>query len=278
MTSDLILIVPDIHATLAAFEDVLREHGLLPGSEPLRSDAIVIQLGDLVGKGSERDSCLDLVEELRGELGDRYIQLLGNHEWLENENGTPDSIWKQETDLQEKPVRCAGGPIAVAVEDQALGPVLITHAGLTAENWKVLGEPSVQEAASILNELVREPSGMVFTAGLIPDRESPNAAAGPLWADSAAELLPSWLEFCDSGRQMPFSQVHGHTAPWNWKLDRWEIGLPRTIIDRTEVNPGTRCCCCHLGNKQIMSIDWGYGDVVTRKRGTGTALSGTIVS
>ena len=135
MTSDLILIVPDIHATLAAFEDVLREHGLLPGSEPLRSDAIVIQLGDLVGKGSERDSCLDLVEELRGELGDRYIQLLGNHEWLENENGTPDSIWKQETDLQEKPVRCAGGPIAVAVEDQALGPVLITHAGLTAENW-----------------------------------------------------------------------------------------------------------------------------------------------
>ena len=84
--------------------------------------------------------------------------------------------------------------------------MLLTHAGLTAGAWKLLGRPSTTgEMAALLNAAEHP---VVWREG---ERITgvPDLAAGPLWA-SAAELYESWVEPLADAPQ--FLQVHGHTC------------------------------------------------------------------
>jgi hypothetical protein len=100
--------------------------------------------------------------------------------------------------------------VAIRAADESF---LVTQAGMTAAFWSDLLDAPVtaEEAADRINKLAAANDAAVFRPGcVLTGRVNPHA--GPLWADSARELVPGWLD-----RQMPFSQIHGHTTMTNWR-------------------------------------------------------------
>jgi hypothetical protein len=55
---------------------------------------------------------------------------------------------------------------------------------------------------------------------------------GVVWPEAGGELLKGWAGM----RQMPFSQVHGHTSPYHWSSDRWRHNVPYELLKRAVVN------------------------------------------
>ena len=66
-------------------------------------------------------------------------------------------------------------------------------------------EPAPQAAAAGLDTLARQDADELFRPGALLTG-SVNHRAGPLWAESARELVASW-----EGHEMPFDQIHGHS-------------------------------------------------------------------
>lgn len=80
---------------------------------------------------------------------------------------------------------------------------LVTASGLTHGEWVSIGKPkTAKEAAHLLNLKYKSTlyQGPSATLG-----SSPNYSASPLWADSALELLPSWVV---ANEACPFKQIY----------------------------------------------------------------------
>jgi hypothetical protein len=186
----------------------------------LPKDLVVIQVGDLVHRGPASDEVISLVDQLMLANPGRWIQLVGNHESVYL--GHPAFIWPDR--LRARSVRTLrrwwkeGRAVAAAAVETADDSYLVTHAGVTAAFWAdQIGAPvSVRDAANRINELAAANDHTLFRPGyLVTGRVNPHV--GPLWADTARELVPSWLD-----RQMPFNQIHGHTTMVDWR----QRGLP----------------------------------------------------
>jgi hypothetical protein len=185
------------------------EEGALP------QDLTVIQVGDLVHRGPDSDGVIALVDRYIQAYPDRWIQLLGNHEAIYLR--APAFPWSDRLRTRSKRTLRrwwkdgnAVAAVAVQVADESF---LVTHAGVTAAFWSdLLGAPATaEEAAERINKLAAANDAAVFRPGcLLTGRVNPYA--GPLWADCARELVPGWLD-----RQMPFSQIHGHSMMTNWR-------------------------------------------------------------
>ena len=174
-------------------------------------DLVVVQVGDLVHKGPVSELVVAVVDALFRRTG-RWIQLLGNHEaqyvpggidfWVppvDARIGTRLGEWWDEGFLRP----------AVAVDDTTLGPVLVSHGGLTVRSWQALGELDHVGAAAALHDPANH-ERHVLAAGVMAARD---ADPGVAWTEPKRELRSPWLVHADVGGAVPFSQVHGHAQP-----------------------------------------------------------------
>jgi hypothetical protein len=174
-------------------------------------DLVVVQVGDLVHKGPVSELVVAVVETLFRPTG-RWVQLVGNHEAQYLPGGV--DFWQPRIDGVIAAKLAAwwdGGFLrpAVAVDDDRLGPVLISHGGLTVRSWQELGEPDHITTAAALT--VPEHHGRhVFAAGRMAARD---ADPGVTWTEPHRELRSPWLLRGTSSEYVPFSQVHGHAQP-----------------------------------------------------------------
>jgi hypothetical protein len=144
--------------------------------------------------------------------------------------------------------------VVAAAVPTAVGEHLVTHAGVTAEFWQTtLGGPtSARDAAAALNSLAAQGSEDVFRAGHMLSGTVDEGPVGPLWSSAATELLPSWLD-----RELPFSQVHGHSTVYDWWRGRFRVG--DDIAGITSVDEAARHETTTLVGGRIVGVDPVHG-------------------
>lgn len=135
-------------------------------------------------------------------------------------------------------------------------PTLVTHAGLTYQRYAMIGLPPTPiDAAMVLNEDVGEdPLRWGAPGVLVSGVPSPDADC--LWADAGSELYPSWV-----GREMAFTQIHGHSQVFDWGRFAWRTDLSDEVKARTVVDPIQRTVRFDGVGGVLLGIDWTLTDV-----------------
>lgn len=232
-------------------------------------DLVVVQVGDLVHKGPVSELVVAVVESLFRRTG-RWIQLVGNHEAQYLPGGI--DFWQPRIDhvIADK-VRewWATGFLrpAVAIDDDGLGPVLVSHGGLTLRSWQELGEPDHIAAAAALSAPANH-ARHVLAAGQMAARD---ADPGVAWTEPHRELRIPWIVEGQAGRVVPFSQVHGHAQPLLPPSEG--RGIPADLRRSTTVT-GLGHVRTRAGGREIIGIDPGAGGRPRRPRAL--VLSGEV--
>ncbi len=251
-----VAVIGDVGGHLDALVAELGLLGADPVTGALPADLAIVQVGDLIHRGPESAGVVALVDDYVTHQPTQWVQLLGNHEaqYLRD----PVFEWPERLDdAAADALRrwWSGGLMRVAVAIPATaGDHLVTHAGLTAGLWRDdLGSPcQASAAASALNTLGNAHDEAVFRAGDMLGSRGPRHSAGPLWASSATELLPSW-----EGTAMPFCQVHGHSTLRDWDdgTTRGSSGLlEATVFDESNKHEVTT-----IDGGVIIGIDPSHG-------------------
>lgn len=265
-----IAVIGDLSGHLRPLLKVLRGLGVVfDGPAPdfprevvsFPDDLVVIQVGDLVHKGPDSDINVAVVHDLLLPTG-RWVQLAGNHEVQYLPGGTP--FWRPPVGARTAEAlqqMWADGRMraAVAVDDVELGPVLVTHAGITPARYEQALNRLERSDADQLNAgghvavagwLNRAPDDVrarraVFTPGAMAGRSD---EPGVAWTEPRGELRHAWLRWakhdsvlCDpeDRRPLPFSQVHGHAQPLLLVRGRG-LRVPDDLAGFTVIEPGTR--------------------------------------
>ena len=250
----------DVGGQRGALVDQLVELGADPDSLAVPPDLAVVQVGDLMHRGPDSPGVLKLVDRVMSGQPDQWVQLAGNHEALYL--GLPQFHW---------PERLPGAAreavnrwwaterlrIAATIEvDGDDAQTLVTHAGLTQGFWRhFLGMPdSGVAAAEALNRLIGSlHERWLFRPGVMVT-QSIDLSAGPMWASSPDELIPSWRE---AALQMPFQQVHGHSSLVDRTTGR-HLGQADRVGRFTD-DPVLRHTTSVIGGRRIVGIDPGHG-------------------
>ncbi|MEV6236541.1 metallophosphoesterase [Lentzea sp. NPDC051838] len=230
-----IAVIGDVGGHAVQLRQALRE---------LPHDVTVIQVGDLVDRGPDSLGVLDAVAPM---LGERWVQLAGNHEAQYLPGATV--FWPEPLPGVEM-LRAwwADGRMRVAAAVTANGDeFLLTHAGLTVSAWQRLGEPAdAAEAADLLNERPE----LIWEMGAHARDEQ----AGPLWAESGAALHEPWMRY---GGIVPFGQIHGHSTVVDFKHERWRCD--GRVKHRTTVDWAARHVTTRVGGRLFIGVDPGHG-------------------
>ena len=220
-----IALIGDVQGYAQKLEVALRALGADPDCGTLPEDMTVVQLGDLVHKGPDSTGCIAIVDRFLDGSSEQWIQLLGNHEaqYLGGFAIAPALPEHLQSDLHRWSTSHQLR-IALAMETVELGPVLVTHSGMTKWKWEAIGAPTTaSEAAHLLNEeWERDPSEALAFGAMLDHTGEP----GVVWAEAGGKLLKSWA----GTSRMPFSQVHGHTSPYHWFSDRWRHNVPHELL------------------------------------------------
>ncbi len=222
----------------------------------LPADLVVVQVGDLVHRGPDSDGVVELVDHYLNDQPEQWVQLAGNHEaqYLRD----PAFEWDERIGAEAQDTMRAwwsDGAMrvaaAVATDDETF---LITHAGLTEGFWRAaLDAPTAAaDAARALNSFVGRHDEVVFSAGQMLGGGVANLSAGPLWAATATELVPSWLH-----TPLPFSQIHGHAMIVDWQ--RRALRCAPQIADAVTVDEQAAHETVSLDGGRIIGIDPGHG-------------------
>jgi hypothetical protein len=191
-------------------------------------DTVVIQVGDLIDRGPDSPGVLALVQQRLQRSPRRWIQLAGNHEsqYLGGEPFWPHRLTDADAQLLSSWWLRDWLRVAAAVRTAHGEEFLITHAGLTVDAWRELGEPvTAGTAADLLNT---RPDELVWHE------------RGPLWAE-AGQVYQSWLH--GGVEPMPFGQIHGHSTIVDFDSRRWlcsERIRHRSTVDWTARHTFTR--------------------------------------
>ena len=172
------------------------------------------------------------------------------------------------TSTSATPGRCPGRPwrrsecwwtdgrahLAVALDTQELGPLLVTHAGLSPHAWRDLGAPGTAEhAAGLIERWVGHDAGRAFTPA--PPRVATRSAPGVTWGEPA-DVYTDWLAEADPP---PFGQVHGHASAWSWKHRRWRKRTPAAVRAAAVAVDADRCHVqVRIGGRAFVGIDPGH--------------------
>ena len=260
-------VIGDVSGHLLPLVEQLIVLGVDVDTAVIPDGLIICQVGDLIHKGPDSDDIVGLVDRLMTVNPGQWVQLVGNHEAQYLPGGTrfwsqnlrPDTVhtlqqwWADGQMSVAGAFEIAAGPDRTgAVDDCPPGDLLITHAGLTAGAWRLLGQPcTARQAAEVLN-LAQAP--VVWREGTMITGID-DLAAGPLWAAADSEVIASWsvLDEHLSGTGLPtFAQAHGHAAPVRWPAGTtWSppidiliargvataLADPRRRITRVQVGP-----------------------------------------
>lgn len=217
MEAQRIAVLGDLSGHLKPLLTTLAELGVevddrnVPRKVSWPDDLVVVQVGDLVHKGPVSELVVAVVDVLFARTG-RWIQLVGNHEAQYLPGGI--DFWQPRIDA--KVAERLGqwwesGFLrpSVAIDDRRIGPVLISHGGVTLPSWQALGElDHIGTAAALARP--ENHAQHVLAAGVMAAR---NTEPGVAWTEPRRELRQPWLAHVQGGGYVPFSQVHGHAQP-----------------------------------------------------------------
>jgi Calcineurin-like phosphoesterase len=246
-----IAVIGDVGGHATPLRDELARLGARPDGR-LPEDLLVVQVGDLIHRGPDSAQVIDIVDFYLRTQPSQWIQLIGNHE----AHYLRPPVFRWADALGSKHIRILnrwwqnGAAAVAAAVDTAGESFLITHAGITAEFWTTVlgGPPTAAEAARRINELAKTGVDTVFRAGIFL-HGTIVPGAGPLWADTATELLPGWAD-----RRMPFSQIHGHNTITKWRGH--DSTVARTGVDAlVTVDHAAKHETVHLDGGRLISID-----------------------
>lgn len=261
-----VAIIGDVSGHAAVLAEALESIEVDVATSRLPQDLTVIQVGDLVHKGPAGNEAVALADRMMRANPASWLQLLGNHD-LCYVGGPPAPRWSGRGDVSDATIdvlrdwwhnrRCL---LAVGLESVGMGHVLVSHAGLTRGCWEDLGRPSnVASAATAMNAEVGRPGSVAMRAGRLLGGP-PDHHAGPCWAEVSQEVYEPWIEAGD----IPFNQVHGHAAPWNFQTAAFWRDTPAGVRDRCAPDPEQRRVLTQLGpdptkGRWGLSIDWQLG-------------------
>lgn len=243
-------------------------------------DLVVVHVGDLVHKGPDGDDLVAWVDAAMERVGDRWIQLLGNHEasYLGGAVfGADYGCW----DLRPETVTTLRGwlsddrvRLAAVLQDAGGEEWLITHAGLTGGTWDDLGMPAGAPLISgHLNDmLVLDPRRAFCSGEMLHHQAEPSV----VWA-SEGELCRSW-----DGRAMPCSQIRGHTNPYDFSRQGWRSALPPEVCRAasaatTPADEEGRHLRLPLGGRTVLCVDPGFSSRRPRHRLAPLLVDGQIL-
>lgn len=194
-------------------------------------DALVIQVGDLIDRGPDSSGVLALVRQRLDAAPNGWIQLIGNHEsqYLGGKPFWPQPLADDDAQLLQTWWIKEWLRVAAAVRTADGEDLLITHAGLSADAWRILGGPvTASTAADLLNT---RPDELLWN-----DR-------GPLWAEAGPDVYQSRLH---AREPVPFGQIHGHSTIVSYRQETW---------------------LCDERIRQRSTVDWTARHTITRVRG-----------
>ncbi|MCW2809753.1 MAG: Calcineurin-like phosphoesterase [Friedmanniella sp.] len=251
-----VAVVGDVAGHLEDLRAELVRLGADPETGELPDDLTVIQVGDLVHRGPDSDGVVSLVDHYLTTQPRSWIQLVGNHEaqYLRE----PAFTWPEQ--LSEASAAAlrrwwATGQMRVAASvSSGTEQVLVTHAGLTADFWRdILGSlPQAATVEAALNSLIGEHDAVLFRSGQMLGGGRADRRAGPTWAATATELVPSWV-----GEALPFSQVHGHSSVYDWQARAF--AGPAAIAQLTTLDAQAKHATVTLTGGRIVGVDPGHG-------------------
>ena len=233
--------------------------GADPASLELPDDLTVVQVGDLVHRGPDSLGVLELVDDLMERHGQRWVQLVGNHEAQYLGRHTLFEWHERLAPVAARTLRdwwADGRMVMAAAITTPDGDWLATHAGLTHGFWEQVldGPDTAPYAARAMNGLITTKSAPVlFHPGVVLTGRV-DETAGPIWAAAGEELAVSWLDAGSSGQaDLPFHQVHGHSTLMEWATGRWRA--PMRVQKRTWLDPAARHSTVTVGRRRIVGID-----------------------
>jgi hypothetical protein len=257
--------IGDIGGHRAVLAEAIRSLGGDPDAGSLPEDLVVVQVGDLVHKGPDSGGAVALAEHMRRSCAGRWVQLVGNHDLAHIGGPLPadcaNCVLADETvDTLRAWWRLGLAYLAAAVRTPE-GEVLVCHAGLSVGCWELLGAPATAGAAAVaLNATVGRSDSPAFIAGRLLTGET-DPGAGPCWAEVSYEVYLPWVDL----GIMPFQQVHGHAAPWDWARNGFWPDTPDEIKARCRPDHRNRRTTTLLGRLAsgapviATSIDWRLG-------------------
>jgi hypothetical protein len=139
--------------------------------------------------------------------------------------------------------------VAAALRTADGDEVLLTHAGLTVDAWRRLGEPMTATTAAL--QLNERPEPLIwdgFTTGSI---------YGPLWAEAGPELYEPWMSLYGEGGFVPFDQEHGHSSIVSFGDRLWRC--TGRIRQRATVDWHARLVWVRIGGRCFTGVDPKHG-------------------
>lgn len=251
-----IAIIGDVGGHLGPLQFELARLGVPEeGAGEIPPDLRLIQVGDLVHRGPDSAGVVALVDRHLRSTPGRWVQLVGNHEafYLRRRQFTWDDRVPAATAATLRRWWREGlMNVAVAIR-AGQESFVVTHGGVTRGFWaSVLAGPSdVGETVDALNALRGRNDRALFRAGTMVDHRQPDPLVGPIWANAGAELSASWLD-----RELPFSQVHGHSSIYDWQRMRWLVD-GRTAALATRDDPAKHVVL-ELAGGRLIGVDPGH--------------------
>ncbi len=258
-----VMVIGDVGGHRWVLRHMLAKLGIDVEGGTIPEDTCIIQVGDLVGGGQEDAGLVEDVDCLIQSNPGRWVQLVGN--WEARHVGGPvfghrrrDRVELPEPAVKRLQAWWKTGTMVTAatVRSERGGEALITHAGVGREFWltALKGERDVRACAQRLGELAVTRPGVVFRPGLMLDGSLAKGAPGPVWAEAAREVWASW-----AGHHMPFHQIHGHTAPYYFRGQRWHPEVPESLREHATLYEQERHVWWTDGDHRIVGIDPGLG-------------------
>lgn len=272
-----VALIGDIGGHHDVFVAALTAAGVDVAARRVPGDLTVVQVGDLVHKGPADAACVQLADDLLRAAPGAYVQLWGNHDAAyvggPDVSGRPGVTAIDDGSAATLRRWYAAGTarLAVAIDTVERGPVLVTHGGLTAGLWRRLGRPATAVAAAeAVNGLLSDPQ-LAFRPGRLMTGVV-DLAAGVTCPRTGAELAASWL----AEGVLPFDQVHGHEAVWDWPAGRWHDDVPAAVRELSTVEPDRRSCSVEIAGRRLLSVDWVLGAVAPERCGELFLAAGTV--
>ena len=241
----------------------------------------IVHLGDLIHRGPSSNTIVSKVDLLMERNPGQWLQVLGNHEFQHIEDGidfwrcncSQDTAWTIERWYEEETARIAWALEGVLPQkwtqgnrptgqEELISSFLATHGGLTYPIWKQIGRPlHARDAAAALQ------ANRSWYGDSVGEAMGANVfgVVGPVWAQAAVDTHSYWEMASRDGAKLPFGQLIGHSAPYDFERKLWYGTTSRIFRENAKVDQENRRTVSFVAGSAIICMDPGYGKELNPK-------------